>query len=48
MVKNLSCVSYGSLKRCPHTFTTVGSFEDPQDSRVIGDSQGGIEEALNF
>ena len=21
MVKNLSCVSYGSLKRFPHTFT---------------------------
>ena len=24
MVKNLSCVSYGSLKRFPHTFTTEG------------------------
>ena len=23
MVKNLSCVSYGSLKRFPHTFTIV-------------------------
>ena len=23
MVKNLSCVSYGSLKRFPHTFTNV-------------------------
>ena len=23
MVKNLSCVSYGSLKRFPHTFTTA-------------------------
>ena len=23
MVKNLSCVSCGSLKRFPHTFTTV-------------------------
>ena len=22
MVKNLSCVSYGSLKRFPHTFTS--------------------------
>ena len=24
MVKNISCVSYGSLKRFPHTFTTEG------------------------
>ena len=23
MVKNLSCVSYGSLKRFPHAFTSV-------------------------
>ena len=26
MVKKLSCVSCGSLKRFPHTFTTVGGF----------------------
>ena len=26
MVKNLSCVSHGSLKRFPHTFT-IGSHE---------------------
>ena len=25
MVKKLSCVSHGSLKRFPHTFTSVGS-----------------------
>ena len=25
MVKNLSCVSHGSLKRFPHTFTSLNS-----------------------
>ena len=28
MVKNLSCVSYGSLKRFPHTFTKGTSIND--------------------
>ena len=26
MAKKLSCVSYGSLKRFPHTFTTVREY----------------------
>ena len=31
MVKNLSCVSYGSLKRFPHTFTTLRHINYPWD-----------------
>ena len=34
MVKNLSCVSYGSLKRFPHTFTTDSDKEKKLQFRL--------------
>ena len=36
MAKNLSCVSHGSLKRFPHTFTTVRPL-------VVHDGLGSVE-----
>ena len=36
MVKKLSCVSYGSLKRFPHTFTTGSVSEQHPSVDVLG------------
>ena len=47
MVKNLSCVSYGSLKRFPHTFTTVRECEiiflgEPESEKMAETSGNGV------
>ena len=35
MAKNLSCVSHDSLKRFPHTFTTIKGISIMVDSTVL-------------
>ena len=41
MVKKLSCVSCGSLKRFPHTFTTLSYRAEKPDSHLCKDYKGG-------
>ena len=37
MIKKLSCVSHGSLKRFPHTFTTIKDTIEDWDIICLGD-----------
>ena len=56
MVKKLSCVSYGSLKRFPHTFTSTNrSIEGTSESASKGSTTRdltfewcGFSSILNF
>ena len=47
MVKNLSCVSYGSLKHFPHTFTTDIQINIPQNSTPVARNAVSILELIS-